>query len=115
MTSEQDDRMRGAYRAAARVLRQTLKPDEKDELDQVSAGEVVIVKGRYDHIHWLGMNSPYNTCPSLLNQTSPTTFPASCSAPILTGMSSVSPPSRAMSGYSSFHFSSSFSNLEELA
>jgi hypothetical protein len=47
---EEKDRLRGAYRAAGRVLRRTLRPDEQAELDQVATGEVVIVSGEYDHI-----------------------------------------------------------------
>src|SRR5512147_1462697 len=71
--------------------------------------------GTYDQIHWLGINWPYRMCPSLLNQTSPTTFPASCSACILVVIPSVSPQSSLMSGYNAFHGSSSLAILDELA
>jgi len=50
----QDDRMRRAYRVSGKLLRDRLaaeRPEDADELSRVEPAEVVVVRGRFDHMH----------------------------------------------------------------
>lgn len=50
---DQDDVMDRAYRVAGRVVRERIRadrPDDARELDGVSAAEVAVISGQYDHI-----------------------------------------------------------------
>ena len=53
MAADDSDRMRRAYRVSGEVMREELRqerPDDARELDGVTPGEVVVVRGQYDRI-----------------------------------------------------------------
>jgi hypothetical protein len=53
MATEDNERMRRAYQVSGQVMREELqqeRPDDARELDGVTPGEVVVVRGQYDRI-----------------------------------------------------------------
>ena len=52
--SQEEDRMRRAYRISGKLFRERLakdRPDDADELSRIEPAEVVVIHGQYDHMH----------------------------------------------------------------